>query len=318
MLSFASGSGKHSRVLVCTVGVTRIVSRPRWLRTESYPWRQKASSSAKHESNTTLARLAGRLAEARQRLQQQPSAGAVGSSCDSGENGNGVKEADSPPINSKSWALVLDAPSLASSRALRQHAFYSPNRIVVPNDSDAAFDSPASLAAHAQVLRGVSLHSYLVAQRWASQGPFACVFCDFTSCLDGSWRPSQELDIAGSAVNGTSVDGQKITSPRDDLVTLFRGRGKRFRIDRSGTVLGVTLAHVRDTGRRARHRGHIVDQWEQLRLLVGTLAARKGLCAVPVPRRVEQTAVATEFWLLGEPGDPILTEVLVDECAQWA
>ncbi|CAK0892845.1 unnamed protein product, partial [Prorocentrum cordatum] len=99
-----------------------------------------------------------------------------------------------------------------------------------------------------------------------------------------------------------------------DVRELFRGG----HVDPGGAVLAVTLAHLREPERQARGRGPGVDQWERLRLLVAAEACRRGLCAAPVPWRVQQRAVATEFWLLGRPGDAWLADMLEAQCAEWA
>ncbi|CAE8698723.1 unnamed protein product [Polarella glacialis] len=167
------------------------------LRQETYRWVDKAKSGAKEESNTRLAQLAELVAvgrrvwEPRLPRQREPQAHSL-------------------------WALVLDAPSLGSSSALRQHAGFKPSRIVVPNDSDAnfgAFGRGQGAGVGAVVLGGTSLHTFLVETRAAAlaakdsraeglRGPFACVFCDFTQCLDGSWKASQELEAPGGSLDG--------------------------------------------------------------------------------------------------------------------
>jgi len=267
----------------------------RWLRMETYPWRERVRSASKKTANARLAELVQRLP-----------ATAVGRRHDL-------------------WALVLDAPTLASSRALK-NAGFRPERIIVPNDSDSPFGIAA--AKHAVVLQGVNLHNYLLGSKLATPyvqkagnphgrrlptaGPFSCVFCDFTTCLDGSWRPSHELDMGGEAVEeGCYGDA---SCPKEDIKTLVRGG----HLDPSGAVLAVTLAHMRETGGRARRVGHTADQWERLRMLVASLAVEQGLCAVPVPQRVDQAAVATEFWLLGQPGNTGFVAALDAEGACWA
>mmetsp|Transcript_23204 Transcript_23204/g.73062 ORF Transcript_23204/g.73062 Transcript_23204/m.73062 type:complete len:281 (-) Transcript_23204:106-948(-) len=227
------------------------------------------------------------------------------------------------------WALVLDAPSLATSRSLARLAGFRPERIVVPNDSDAAFGPSA--AAHATVLQGVTLHGFLSGEgavgtrerEGAAPPRFSCVFCDFTCCLDGSWRPAQELE-APAARCGTGGGAALGTSPTEDLEALF-GRG---RLEPSGAVLAVTLSHLRsgDPGRRPHAsrsgaggsgRGSGAGQWERLHTLLGLLALRQGLCAVPLPPRIEQTAVATEFWLVGLPHDARFRCAVEGECRSW-
>lgn len=94
-----------------------------------------------------------------------------------------------------------------------------------------------------------------------------------------------------------------------DLQSLFLGHLEH----QDAVLLGVTLAHLRSPQRhpstqRSQRRG-IIDQWQRLRLLLGTLAHRNGLCSVAV-ERLELKGVATEFWLLGIPGSKRLEEAL--------
>ena len=141
-----------------------MLSIPRLARMETFRWAEKARSPAKQNVN-------GRLAELAQDLWSEVEA-------------------------ARKWALVLDAPSMSSSTALLTAGFRA-QQIVVPNDSDAVFASNSS--SKALVMKGLSLNQFLKqnqgrAARAQKYGPFSCVYCDFTQCLDGSWRPSQELE----------------------------------------------------------------------------------------------------------------------------
>ena len=238
-------------------------------RMETFRWSEKARSPVKKAANARLAELAKSLVAAR----KDP------------------------------WALVLDAASLASSTALHGVGFQA-SRIIVPNDSDAPFGSGSS--SKATVLHGLSLQDFLAqnarARKGQGYGPFSCVYCDFTECLYGSWKPPQELEEVH--VSGASAPSPSRSSPSRDLRALFRTR----QLDRSGPiVLAVTLAHLRSTKKP--------DQWPPLRCLVGALAAEQGWCSVAVDR-LEQRAVATEFWVLGKSDDATLLEVLRVEMAK--
>ena len=81
----------------------------------------------------------------------------------------------------------------------------------------------------------------------------------------------------------------------EDLQSLFRGE----HLDEDGALLAVTLAHLRSPNRIPVTGGG--DQWQRLRLLLGTLAQQRGFCGVPV-ERLELKGVATEFWIIGMPG----------------
>eukprot|EP00929_Paragymnodinium_shiwhaense_P046471 TRINITY_DN23659_c0_g1_i3.p1 TRINITY_DN23659_c0_g1~~TRINITY_DN23659_c0_g1_i3.p1 ORF type:complete len:124 (+),score=20.27 TRINITY_DN23659_c0_g1_i3:65-436(+) len=78
----------------------------RWLRTETYPWKQKKKSALKQSANLRLAELASLLVAARTPAES------------SGDH--------------ELQALVLDASSLSSSRALGSGAKFKPERITVP------------------------------------------------------------------------------------------------------------------------------------------------------------------------------------------
>lgn len=271
------------------------------VRMESYPWRAKVKSRAKQDTNSRLAELAYKVASSRL----------------------GLRPVNRPRSSSQHnlWALVLDAPSLSTSKALKQIAGFRTDHIVVPNDSDALF--PADASTHAVVLSGRTLGSVLAEQ--PPRATFTCIFFDFTVCLDGSWRPSQDLESLSDLVGDTSL--KRVTdlpdmhacgsvpssTPLEDIHALF----SNSYIDAQGAVLGVTLAHVRDLQRKAKRGGSALGQWERLRLLIGTLASQHNLCAVQVPWREEQAAVATEFWVLGSPYDDGLHALLHDECARW-
>ena len=140
---------------------------PRLARMETFRWAEKARSPAKQNVN-------GRLAELAQDLWSEVEA-------------------------ARKWALVLDAPSMSSSTALLTAGFRA-QQIVVPNDSDVVF--PNNSSSKAMVMKGLSLNQFLkqnqagrgARARDQKYGPFSCVYCDFTQCLDGSWKPSQELE----------------------------------------------------------------------------------------------------------------------------
>ncbi|CAE7514973.1 unnamed protein product, partial [Symbiodinium sp. KB8] len=190
------------------------------------------------------------------------------------------------------WALVLDAASLTSSTALHGVGFRA-NRIIVPNDSDAPFGS--NCLSKATVLQGLCLQDFIMQNSKTDRayGPFSCVYCDFTECLYGSWKPPQELE----ELDNTFAAAPQRSSPGQDLKALFRSGQLE-----SGAVLAVTLAHLRSSKKP--------EQWPLLR--IGALAAELGWCSVVVDR-LEQRAVATEFWVLGEPRDTALQELLKAE-----
>eukprot|EP00438_Fugacium_kawagutii_P031522 Skav224975 [mRNA] locus=scaffold560:68894:69469:+ [translate_table: standard] len=151
-------------------GISRSILAPKGCRSarmETFRWAEKLRSPAKQNVNARLAELARDLSPADpQRDPWDP------------------------------WALVLDAPSLSSSTALLTAGF-RPQRIVVPNDSDATF--PSNSSSKALVMKGLSLNQFLKQNSGRGKGgpqcgPFSCIYCDFTECLDGSWRPSQELE----------------------------------------------------------------------------------------------------------------------------
>ena len=243
---------------------SQLMARALATRIETFRWSDKARSPVKKAANARLVELAKPLASSK----KDP------------------------------WALVLDAASLASSTALHGAGFRS-SRIIVPNDSDGPFGS--GFSNKATVLQGLSLHEFITQNsrkaRGTSYGPFACVYCDFTECLYGSWKPSQELEELDSASSTSSHR----SSPGQDLTALFRN-GQLV----SGSVLAVTLAHLRSTRKP--------DQWPLLRLLIGALAAEQGWCSIAVDR-IEQRAVATEFWVLGEASDATLQQLLREELA---
>lgn len=208
------------------------------------------------------------------------------------------------------WALVLDSPALASSKALQHYSGFRAQRIIVPNDSGEEFGS--DVARHATLQRGTSLQDFLCGRGRMDHGPFACIYLDFTTCFDGSWRPAAELEMP-TANLASDGQGACTASPAEDVRALFEFE----HVDPDGAVLAVTLAHVRDPGRSARFGGNTLDQWERLRLLVASSAFTRGFCAIPVPARISQAAVATEFWLLGRVGDRRLSRVLQAECDKW-
>lgn len=92
----------------------------------------------------------------------------------------------------------------------------------------------------------------------------------------------------------------------EDLQSLFHGE----HLDEDGALLAVTLAHLRSPQRipvtGVTGGG---DQWQRLRLLLGTLAQQRGFCGVPV-ERLELKGVATEFWIIGMPGSKRLGKAL--------
>ncbi|CAJ1394171.1 unnamed protein product [Effrenium voratum] len=191
------------------------------------------------------------------------------------------------------WALVLDAPSLSSSKALVASGF-RPEKVVVPNDSDAAAAFPEDAARFARVLKGLSLREFLRRNPPAELpdsldaesfgfGPFSCVYCDFTQCLYGSWRPSQELEDPSAPLEREATLS---SSPLEDLQALVPQL-------RSPALLGVTLAHLRNSRRQEA-------QWPKLQQMLAT--AQRGWSQARVGDRIELKAVATEFWLLGEDG----------------
>ena len=90
----------------------------------------------------------------------------------------------------------------------------------------------------------------------------------------------------------------------EDLQSLFHGE----HLDEDGALLAVTLAHLRSP-QRIPVTGPGGDQWQRLRLLLGTLAQQRGLCGVPV-ERLELKGVATEFWIIGMPGSNRLGKAL--------
>ena len=144
---------------------------PMAVRRETYQWARKAKSSAKQSVNSRLAQLATELW----------------------------------PKTSSQWALLLDSPSMSSASALKAAGF-QPQRIVVPNDSDARFPTKEKKAVLLRMSLGdflrqnaTTLGLYISVYRMGfartrEYGPFSCVYCDFTQCLDGSWKPSQELE----------------------------------------------------------------------------------------------------------------------------
>ena len=247
-------------------GRSHFVARGFASRMETFRWSEKARSPSKKAANTRLAELAKPLAA----------------------------------LKSDPWALVLDAASLASSTALHGAGFRA-GRIIVPNDSDAPFSSNS--LSKATVIQGLSLKDFIMQNSKKDRsvggyGPFTCVYCDFTECLYGSWRPPQELEEPGTPTVAYR------SSPGQDLQALFR-TGQLA----SGALLAVTLAHLRSNKKP--------EQWPQLRLLIGALAAEQGWCSVVVDR-LEQRAVATEYWVLGEPDNVGLQQVLKKELSELA
>lgn len=162
------------RVATCH-GISRTIWAPqgtRFARMETFRWAEKLRSPAKQNVNARLAELARDLFP-----------------LDPSEAARACSKWDP-------WALVLDAPSLSSSTALLTAGF-RPQRIVVPNDSDATF--PSNSSSKAIVMKGLSLNQFLKQNSGRGKGgpqygPFSCIYCDFTECLIGSWRPSQELE----------------------------------------------------------------------------------------------------------------------------
>ena len=319
--SMRSLASSHVKIL-SSIKRCHLLRRTFASRMETFQWAEKARSPAKQNVNGRLTQLA--------------------------------KDVWSELEAAEKWALVLDAPSLSSSSALLSAGF-RPQRIVVPNDSDAPF--PSNSASKALVMKDLSLNQFLKRNhrnRHGHQvyGPFSCVYCDFTQCLDGSWRPSQELEEPTQSLKLAQAE---YASPLEDswhwnilrflipktpktmfsdcggfcmqirvvwtfvysrpcqdlkdLQSLFLGHLEH----QDAVLLGVTLAHLRSPQRhpstqRPQRRG-IIDQWQRLRLLLGTLAHRNGLCSVAV-ERLELKGVATEFWLLGIPGSKRLEEAL--------
>lgn len=102
----------------------------------------------------------------------------------------------------------------------------------------------------------------------------------------------------------TSLNPNHLHDLNQDLQTLFHGG----HLDHQGALLAVTLAHLRSP-QRIPATGAAVDQWQRLRILLGTMAYHHGLCSVSV-ERVELKGVATEFWMLGEPGSKRLENAL--------
>ena len=184
-------------------------------RMETFPWSVKARSPSKKAANTRLAELAQSLCASK----KDP------------------------------WALVLDAASLTSSTALHGVGFRA-NRIIVPNDSDAPFGS--NCLSKATVLQGLCLQDFIMQNSKTDRayGPFSCVYCDFTECLYGSWKPPQELE----ELDNTFAAAPQRSSPGQDLKALFRSGQLE-----SGAVLAVTLAHLRSSKKP--------EQWPLLRLL---------------------------------------------------
>ncbi len=315
-----------SHVKISSLKRCHLLRRTFASRMETFQWAEKARSPAKQNVNGRLAELA--------------------------------KDVWSEIEAAEKWALVLDAPSMSSSSALLSAGF-RPQRIVVPNDSDAPF--PSNSASKALVMKGLSLNQFLKRNHrnrgHQVYGPFSCVYCDFTQCLDGSWRPSQELEeptqslllaqaeyaspledswhwgilrfpiptlffqivvafVCRFALFGFNVVFNNIRNIQfysrpcqdlKDLQSLFLGHLEH----QDAVLLAVTLAHLRSPQRHpsTNRRSGIIDQWQRLRLLLGTLAHRNGLCSVAV-ERLELKGVATEFWLLGKPGSKRLEEAL--------
>ena len=185
-------------------------------RMETFQWSTKARSPSKKAANTRLSELAQSLCASK----KDP------------------------------WALVLDAASLASSSALRGVGFRA-SRIIVPNDSDVPFGS--NCLSKATVLQGLCLQDFIIqnSNKDRSYGPFSCVYCDFTECLYGSWKPPQELE----ELDHTLAAAPYRSSPGQDLKALFRSGQLE-----SGAVLAVTLAHLRSNKQP--------EQWQPLRLLI--------------------------------------------------
>eukprot|EP00435_Cladocopium_sp_Y103_P025768 s893_g6.t1 len=251
---------------------------PRLARMETFRWAEKARSPAKQNVN-------GRLAELAQDLWSEAEA-------------------------ARKWALVLDAPSMSSSTALLTAGFRA-QQIVVPNDSDAVF--PSNSSSKALVMKGLSLNQFLkqtqgrgARARDQKYGPFSCVYCDFTQCLDGSWKPSQELEDPTLSLQSPSESAEYARH-----------------LDEDGALLAVTLAHLRSPQRipvSGAGSGGSTDQWQRLRVLLGTLAQQRGFCGVPV-ERLELKAVATEQGLMqfgahAEQAEQVVNELDVGRTGQ--
>eukprot|EP00913_Durusdinium_trenchii_P016165 g15191.t1 len=90
------------------------------------------------------------------------------------------------PDRSQLWALILDAPSLSSSRALSADGFgFRPERIVVPNDAE--LPDTAWPKKGATILKGLSLSRFLKEQRGGRYGPFHCIYLE-TQLTRRRWR----------------------------------------------------------------------------------------------------------------------------------